>query len=396
MKQRTDRTDNSFVVEVELAKDGELSIMGTPLPVLRDVISLRSHELGRTPIPGEELPMQSILLIQNRMFDLITGSLAWLGCAEGMALTLVLCVFSSPDPFLNIAIWISICELCNGFFKWVMQHPRPFWLYSPIHTVSWALEKQYSFPSGHSQGFMFMASACLCEYGFNVWTSLLLITAILGGLSRIYLGVHFLHDVLVGWSVGAFIGYLSSKCNLMTWFLELDIDSKMILSVSWMLIIPLALLVIRHEFPDHPQEFIELWTENMRKNCKKEVEWRCREMHQYMQEYGFILGGMWSVIINEKRDLQIGWIFFNEKFETFENIWPRVLIGTSIVVLNIAAFEVLKHVKTLRKVPLTRLFILFVLKLGVGFCTMLLMPWLAEKHEWTNSSPFLLPANMNA
>jgi len=300
-------------------------------------------------------------------------------------LTLVLCVFSSPDPFLNIAIWISISELCNGFYKWIMQHPRPFWLYSPVHTVSWALEKQYSFPSGHSQGFMFLASACLFEYGFNVWTILLLVIAVLGGLSRIYLGVHFLHDVLVGWTIGAFIGYLSNQCNLMTWFLGISMDSKMILSIAWMVITPLALLTIRHEFPEHPKEFIEAWSQNMRKNCKKEVEWRSREMHQYMQEYGFILGGMWSVIINEKHDLQIGWIFFNEKFESFENIWRRVLLGTFIVVTSIVAFEVLKKLDALRKIPLTRLFILFVTKVSVGFCVMLFVPWLAEKHGWTNS-----------
>merc|ERR1712079_310534 len=134
-----------------------------------------------------------------------------------------------------------------------MQHPRPFWLYSPIHTVPWALEKQYSFPSGHSQGFMFFATACIFEYGYNVWTTLFLAIAVLGGLSRIYLGVHFLHDVLVGWTIGAMLGYASKTYNLMTWFLEMHIDAKIILSFAWMLIIPLALLVIRHEFPEHPK-----------------------------------------------------------------------------------------------------------------------------------------------
>merc|ERR1719204_310189 len=120
-------------------------------------------------------------------------------------------------------------------------------------------------------------------------------------------------------------------------------------------------------------------------NCKEEVEWRTREMHQYIQEYGFVLGGMWSVMINEKYDLQIGWIFFNEKYEGFENIWRRVLLGTCIVVTSIIAFEVLKKVDALRKFPLTRLFILLVIKVSVGLCVMLFMPWIAEKHGWTNT-----------
>eukprot|EP00492_Amphilonche_elongata_P003453 TRINITY_DN377_c0_g1_i1.p1 TRINITY_DN377_c0_g1~~TRINITY_DN377_c0_g1_i1.p1 ORF type:complete len:89 (+),score=9.72 TRINITY_DN377_c0_g1_i1:224-490(+) len=74
-----------------------------------------------------------------------------------------------------------------------------------------------------------------------------------------------------------------------------------------------------------------------------------------------------------------------KKFESFGNIWRRVLLGTFIVVTSIVAFEVLKKLDALRKIPLTRLFILFVTKVSVGFCVMLFVPWLAEKHGWTNS-----------
>ena len=80
------------------------------------------------------------------------------------------------------------------------------------------LESSPAFPSGH-------AASAIALYGFLLYTAykhahhplknpliyFLFILIILIGLSRLYLGVHYLSDVLVGYLVGSFWLWLSIK-----------------------------------------------------------------------------------------------------------------------------------------------------------------------------------------
>ena len=90
--------------------------------------------------------------------------------------------------------------LSNYWLKMVVANPRPpstYWYegMSPEH---------YSTPSGHAQ-----YSATLYGWlAFKVKKSWMVIAAFaltfFIGLSRIYLGVHYLGDVLIGWGIGIF------------------------------------------------------------------------------------------------------------------------------------------------------------------------------------------------
>lgn len=69
-------------------------------------------------------------------------------------------------------------------------------------------ETGYGFPSGHAiavtllVGIIVLLSARLAQHHRRLWLSLACVVALLVGYSRVYLGVHWLTDVLFGYLVG--------------------------------------------------------------------------------------------------------------------------------------------------------------------------------------------------
>ena len=80
----------------------------------------------------------------------------------------------------------------------------------PCHVVSGVHQRvspsdQFSFPSGHTAAAFVIATLTACF--FPVLTAPAFAWALLGGLSRIYLGVHYPSDVLAGLVIGIFCAF---------------------------------------------------------------------------------------------------------------------------------------------------------------------------------------------
>ncbi|MCP4417711.1 MAG: phosphatase PAP2 family protein [Chloroflexi bacterium] len=110
-----------------------------------------------------------------------------------------------------------IANVFNPLLKHGFRTPRPFWLEPNLEK---AFEGSYGMPSGHTQGatitYLFFASWLRRRW---VWL-LAAVMIVLMGLSRVYLGVHFLHDVLAGFLIGGLVlvGYLVWKQRYMAGF----------------------------------------------------------------------------------------------------------------------------------------------------------------------------------
>jgi len=110
---------------------------------------------------------------------------------------------------IRVALILLLSTNINSAYKLAFQGPRPYW-YSP-QVRALATETSFGVPSGHAQ-IATTIWGLLAAYLRKWWAWLAAILLILLiGLSRLYLGVHFPHDVLLGWLIGGIILWLALR-----------------------------------------------------------------------------------------------------------------------------------------------------------------------------------------
>jgi len=118
---------------------------------------------------------------------------------------------------IRLAFVALIAGSLNQFLKLLVANPRPFvtagtyrseWAVSPRTAA--VLATDYSTPSGHAMG---GAAFWGVLFGRATgWTRAACALVILGtGLSRPYLGVHYVEDILLGWPIGIAIAVIVTR-----------------------------------------------------------------------------------------------------------------------------------------------------------------------------------------
>lgn len=124
-----------------------------------------------------------------------------------VALTLLfIFVGRRPDIIWAGTIAAILSALCAQSLKILFEIPRPPAVLPPelFHLIGPELTKR-SFPSGHTTA-IFTLAAVLCLHITHVgWRSLFITIAIVAGVSRVIVGVHWPLDILTG----AFVGWMS-------------------------------------------------------------------------------------------------------------------------------------------------------------------------------------------
>ena len=108
--------------------------------------------------------------------------------------------------FLCMLVSIIASIINEGIIKNIFKRERPF-IDSDIINPLISAPTSYSFPSGHSMT-SFLA-AYLLAYYFPQYKVAVFILAALIAFSRIYIGVHYFSDVLVGSILGILFGILA-------------------------------------------------------------------------------------------------------------------------------------------------------------------------------------------
>ena len=136
-----------------------------------------------------EYPMQAFSFLGNEMFFLL----------------IMPAIYWSFDPLLGFraGMMLVISGGLNSALKMFFHTPRPYWVDPNIKAFS--AEASFGLPSGHAQtaaSIWGMLGKLIHKKGSLIIAAIVIF---LIGLSRIYLGVHFLHDVLTGWLIGILI-----------------------------------------------------------------------------------------------------------------------------------------------------------------------------------------------
>lgn len=131
---------------------------------------------------------------------------------------------------LRIGVMLLLSASTNSFFKIIFKSPRPYWLSDKIKPG--AFHDSFGLPSGHAQNSAAVWGWTAKENDKTVATWILSIMIFLIGLSRIFLGVHFISDVLLGWAIGAVLVSLFAHYskNIGQSLLKLSLAKKLLLT----------------------------------------------------------------------------------------------------------------------------------------------------------------------
>jgi len=148
----------------------------------------------QTLSPALDIPMKIFTFIGKiEFYILFVSFLYW--------------IFDTQLAFRILMILLST-DVLGIAFKHLFRQPRPYWIGS---VQGMGVETSYGIPSTHASDSLSVWS----YFAYRVKKRWLWVTAIalilLISFSRLYMGVHFPHDVVFGWLIGLTIFYIFSK-----------------------------------------------------------------------------------------------------------------------------------------------------------------------------------------
>lgn len=150
--------------------------------------------------------------IRNDFFDLIFEFFTLFG--EELIVIAVLggiywCIDKRVGERLGISVFISLG--INSLLKFLIMRPRPFMVDSTIENLRPETSGGFSMPSGHTQSAATLFFGVYQFFRRRYLFVIALVITILVAISRMYIGVHYFTDVLVGGLLGYIITLLMYK-----------------------------------------------------------------------------------------------------------------------------------------------------------------------------------------
>lgn len=153
-------------------------------------------------------------LFWDNLMMVLTNTFAW----SILIIMLLYVIFRNNSPkdalmiILTIGLMIFVMDrICSGIVKPTVARWRPAsdpLLMRVIDTVRDYRSHKYGFFSGHASNTMCVAMFLSLLFRYRKLSVILFLWAFIATYTRIYLGVHYVGDIMVGFIVGGFIGFL--------------------------------------------------------------------------------------------------------------------------------------------------------------------------------------------
>jgi membrane-associated phospholipid phosphatase len=118
---------------------------------------------------------------------------------------------------MRVGVVIMMSSSIVDVLKMAFRFPRPYWIFTKVH--SYAQETSFGLPSGHAQKATALWGTMAVSYKETWLWVLSFLMVIMIALSRLYLGVHFLSDVVTGLLLSALflVIYLKLETPVVNW-----------------------------------------------------------------------------------------------------------------------------------------------------------------------------------
>lgn len=149
------------------------------------------------------------------------------------------CLDKEKGETIGLIVFVSLAF--NSLLKWVIQRPRPFLVNTEIENLRPETSGGFAFPSGHTQTASTVFYSLHQAFKRRFLLILASVITIFVAISRMYIGVHYLTDVLAGAGLGVLFAYLgfrylpkiTDKRLLYRWlFIGINLAFVMILIVN--------------------------------------------------------------------------------------------------------------------------------------------------------------------
>jgi membrane-associated phospholipid phosphatase len=238
------------------------------------------------------------------------------------------------EPILGVrlGLFLMISGMLNTALKVAIHGPRPYWYTNNVKVFGGA-ENSFGAPSGHSQNAV-VVWGTLADWIKQRWFWIIaLIVIFMIGISRIYLAVHFPHDVLLGWFFGFVILWLLLRLEqpAVNWIKKYPIGIQLLIIFLFSLILILIVMIAQLNLRGWslPAE----WANNAHQAFPNEPPINPLSFHNFLSSTGAFFG------------LAAGWIWISRLggFTTKDDWWKLVvrylvgLIGVLILYLGLGA-----------------------------------------------------------
>lgn len=214
----------------------------------------------------------------------------------------------------RLTIFLMIDETLVSALKMAFHGPRPYWLSRDVKVLA-AAENNFGAPSGHAQNAVIVWGGLAERIKKPAAWVIAVILVFFIGISRIYLAVHFPHDVLLGWVFGMIILWVLLKLEnpVVSWFKKFRLGMQFLL--GFLLSLLLILLVILAQLATAGWSLPPEWVNNAHLAFPTAPEINPFSGHNFLTTPGVLFG------------LISGWLWISRLGGfTTRDPWPKLVL----------------------------------------------------------------------